>query len=324
MTNEPVPKTSESGPRLAAWAYALSGLGGLGMVTWGLWNREPFFIGAGGLSLTMVGAFAPVSLLRPRPADASAAQSGAFADLRADIQRLAESIRTMGQEQALSDDARRVLNRKRERELLCKAIEEDIHAEDWDAALILVKELAESFGYRADAEEFRTRIETARFETVDRRVGAAVRGLDQLLLERRWDRAGQEAARIARLYPDSPRVEGLRHRVHQAREVYKADLERRFLHAAKEERVDDAMDLLKELDAYMTEVEGQRLAEVARGVIGKARENLGAQFRLAVHDRRWRHAAEIGGRIIEEFPNTKMAEEVRGLIDGLRAKAAAL
>ncbi|MCC6283990.1 MAG: hypothetical protein IT439_01620 [Phycisphaerales bacterium] len=322
MAQEPGSGSGREGLRIAAWSYAIAGLGGLGMVTWGLWNRETFFIGAGGVSLAMVGAFAPVSLIRARGGEPSG--GGAIDELRADMQQLAQSIRVMGQEQALSDDARRVLNRKRERELLCKAIEEDIHAEDWDAALILVKELAESFGYRADAEEFRTRIETARFETVDRRVAAAVRGLDQLLLERRWDRAGQEAARIARLYPDSPRVEGLRHRVHQAREVYKADLERRFLHAAKEERVDDAMDLLKELDAYMTEVEGQRLAEVARGVIGKARENLGAQFRLAVHDRRWRHAAEVGSRIIEEFPNTKMAEEVRGLIDGLRAKAATL
>jgi hypothetical protein len=35
----------------------------------------------------------------------------------------------LAEEQALSDDARRVLNRRRERELLCRAIEEDIAAE---------------------------------------------------------------------------------------------------------------------------------------------------------------------------------------------------
>lgn len=307
--------------RYAAWAYVFSTLVSLGMLGWGLYERDMFFLVVGGLGLVMVGAFAPVTLLNSRPAPLSG--SGEIETLRLEMQRLGEAFQHMAQEQALSDDARKVLNRKRERELLRRAIEEDMAAEDWDAALILVKELAESFGYRADAEEFRSRIETARYETMERRVVAAIRGMDQLISERRWDRADQEAARIARLYPDSPRVDGLRHRVHQAREAYKQDLERRFLHAAREERTDDAMELLRELDAYMSEAEGQRLQEVARGVIGKARDNLGAQFRLAIHDRRWRHAAEIGGRIIEEFPNTRMAEEVRGLIDGIRAKAAA-
>src|SRR5690606_40625099 len=104
----------------------------------------------------------------------------------------------------------------------------------------------------------------------------------------------REAARIRRLFPDSPRVENLRARVEQARGVYKADLERRFLEAAQESRVEDAMELLKELDTYLTETEAAPYREVARGVIGKARENLGAQFKLAVQDRRWAAAAAIG------------------------------
>ncbi|MBX3363740.1 MAG: hypothetical protein KF866_03145 [Phycisphaeraceae bacterium] len=313
--------SSPSNPlRYAAWAYVFSTLMSLAMLGWGIYALDVFFLAMGGLGLVMVGAFAPVTLL---PSKSSGGAPTEIAALREELRTLADAFEHMAREQALSDDARRVLNRKRERELLCKAIEEDMSAQDWDAALVLVKELAESFGYRADAEEFRTRIETSRYEHLERRVLAAIRGLDQLIADRRWDKADQEAARISRLYPDSPRVDGLRHRVHQAREAYKQDLERRFLHAAREERLDDAMDLLKEMDAYLSESEGQRLQEVARGVIGKARENLGAQFKLAVHDRRWRHAAEIGGRIIEEFPNTRMAEEVRGLIDGIRAKAGA-
>ena len=68
-----------------------------------------------------------------------------------------QTLERLGEQQTLSDDARRVLNRRGERDLLRRAIEEDISAEDWDAAMILVKELAERFGYRADAEEFRER-----------------------------------------------------------------------------------------------------------------------------------------------------------------------
>jgi hypothetical protein len=241
-----------------------------------------------------------------------------------DAAKFQELIRTMDQlaeQGSLSDDARRVLNRRRDRELLRRAIQEDIHCEDWDAAMVLVKELAERFGYRSDAEEFRQRIEQARYETVQRKVSEELQRLDVLIAQRRWDQAASEAARIGRLYPDSPRVEGLRHRVEHARQLYKADLERRFLTAAEESRIEEAMALLKELDAYLSESEAEPYREVARGVIGKARDNLGAQFKIAVQDRRWHRAAEVGEQIVDQFPNSRMAEEVRAMLDQIRARA---
>ncbi len=234
---------------------------------------------------------------------------------------IADSVRLLHEQSSLSDDARRVLNRRVERDLLCRAIEEDIQNQNWDAAIVLCRELADRFGYLADAEEFRGRIEAARAEMQERRVREAVAHLDGLIVQRRWDAALQEAGRIQRLFPESPKVERLRERVTQARAVYKEDLERRFLDAADQSRIEEAMSLLKELDNYLTEREAEEFREVARGVIGKARENLGAQFKIAVRDRRWPVAAAIGRRIIAEFPNTRMATEVRGMMDGILTKA---
>lgn len=236
------------------------------------------------------------------------------------MQGLAKSVDRLVEHGSLSDEARRVLYRRHDRDLLRQAIQEDIAAEDWDAAMVLVKELAERFGYRSDAEEFRARIEQARFDTVQRKVNEAISQLDALISGRRWDQAAVEAARIGRLYPDSPRVEGLRHRVEQARMLYKTDLERRFLRSAEEDRIEDAMEMLKELDAYLTEDEAGPYREVARGVIGKARDNLGVQFKLAVQDRKWDRAASLGEQIIDQFPNSRMAEEVRGMLDSIRGR----
>ncbi|MFA6044940.1 MAG: hypothetical protein WC718_08150 [Phycisphaerales bacterium] len=131
-----------------------------------------------------------------------------------------------------------------------------------------------------------------------------------------------DAGRIMRLFPDSPRVESLRNRVAEARAAFKRDLERRFLVASHEGKSDEALELLRELDQYLTAAEAEPLRELARGVIGKARENLGAQFKLAVQDKRWREAVNLGEEIISQFPNTRMAGEVRGVIDGIREKAA--
>jgi hypothetical protein len=156
---------------------------------------------------------------------------------------------------------------------------------------------------------------------VQRKVQEGVTRIDWLIGQRRWDQALTEAGRTGRLYPDAPQVEGLRHRVEHARSLYKTDLERRFLVSAEEDRIDEAMELLKELDAYLTETEAEPYREMARGVIGKARENLGAHFKLAVQDRQWDRAATLGQRIIEQFPNSRMAQEVRQLLDGIRARA---
>lgn len=300
------------------WVYAVALLLSLGLCVFGVMREETLVAALGVLGVVFTTASAPLAFLYAESLGKGVAADGsATASLNSAIERLAE-------QQALSDDARRVLHRKRERELLRSAIEEDIRAEDWDAALVLVDELAERFGYRADAEEFRSRIEDARATHVNRSIAEAVGGLDALIGEHRWTDALGEAGRIARLFPDSFTFETLRQRVDDARERYKKDLERRFLHAAGENRVDAAMGILKEMDAYLSEDEAEPFKEVARGVIGQARENLGVRFKLAVQDKQWVEAAEVGERIIAEFPNTRMSEEIRGVIDSIRQRAAAM
>ncbi len=294
--------------------YGALALLGTGLAVAGLANGNATVALIGGVGAFVALAAAPVAfLVRRAPAEGSA-----------DLGALALAVQELSERQALSDDARRVLSRKREREILCRAIEEDIATGDWSAATVLVKELAERFGYRAEAEGFRDRIEHARDEIVHTEIEELIRGLDRLILQLKWEDAEAEAARITRLYPDSPRTEGLRRRVSKSRERYKADLERRFLHLAREERVDEAFEILKELDQYLTEAEAAPLAELARGVVGKARENLGVQFKLAYQDKDWTRCNEVGERIISEFPNTRMAEEVRAMIDFIRDRAMSL
>jgi hypothetical protein len=297
---------------VAAALVALYGAGTIGGAA-----QNDILLAAGVICMLMTAILWPILRRLYAPMDDTTA--GAATPQK--LGELGEAIRVLTDHVSLSGDARRVLNRRAEKDLLCRAIEEDINAEDWDAAIVLCRELADRFGYRIEAEEFRAKIDSARGEVQERKVADSIARLDGLIIQRRWDVALREAARIQRSYPDSHRVETLRQRVEQARAVYKADLERRFLDAAQNEHFDEAMDLLKELDSYLTEHEAEPFREVARGVIGKARENLGAQFKVAVRDKQWPKAAAIGRRIINEFPNTRMATEVRELLDGILQRA---
>jgi hypothetical protein len=297
-----------------AWYVLLAGTGIVVMLARGI---DGATLGLVGVGVTL--AIAPIGIMAAyRSAGLAGSQT-----LERKIDRLIQAMETSTQEGGLSESAKRVIHRREERELLRRAIEQDIHAQDWDAAMVLVKELAESFGYRADAEEFRARIERARAQTLDQHVIEALTGLDELIRGRRWTEAYSEAARIQRLYPDSHRVDGLRERVDEARARYRKELERNFLLAAERSRVDDAMAMLKELDQYLTPAEAEQYSEVARGVIGKSRENLGVRFKLMVQDHMWEGALDTGQQIIEQFPNTRMAQEVRELLPVLRERAAA-
>ena len=267
------------------------------------------------VALSVFLAVLPIALLLAAPRRGETSQ-------HTEIRKLAEAVNTMVQESGLTEGAKRVIHRREERDIIRRAIEQDIADKDWDAAMVLVKELAEKFGYRVDAEEFRQRIEKARLQTLDADAAQALSQLDELLRHRQWAEAYAEAARIQRLYPDSHRVVGLRERVDREFELYRKELERRFLIAAQREQVDDAMQLLKELDQYLAPHEAEPLQEVARGVITKSRENLGVQFKLLLQDHQWQEAIDVGEQIVREFPNTRMAQEVREVMDSLKQRVA--
>ena len=81
--------------------------------------------------------------------------------------------------------------------------------------------------------------------------------------------------------------------------------------AVKRQATDRSLEILRELDMYLTPNEGLALQEAAREVFRTKLHNLGVQFSLAVSDRNWVEALEIGEEIMRGFPNSRMAKEIR-------------
>jgi hypothetical protein len=286
-----------------------------GMVASGAIGDDWTTAGIGLLAVMITGCSVPIAFALRDAADRGAAGgepiSGELRDL----------LHELHEHSMLSDSAKRVLFREREMGLLRAAVENDIAEGKYNVALTLCDEMADVFGHRNEAEAFRGQIMQARQERYDLEVQAALEHFDALLGQRDWAMVHQEAARIRRLYHDSHLVQNLDQHILQARAEHKNELEGRFLQAAQRDDVEAAMALLKQLDRYLEPTEAERLAEVAQGVVVKHRDNLGVQFKLAVNDRRWAEAARIGETIVAEFPNTKMADEVRSMIDLLRTRA---
>jgi hypothetical protein len=181
--------------------------------------------------------------------------------------------------------------------------------------------MANLFGYREEAEAFRQRIQQAGQASFESKVRTAMAEFEGVLASRDWANAHREAGRIKRLYPAHPVVQDIDQRILDAREAHKRDLEAQFLDAVSREDVHESMSLLKHLDRYLSREEAERLAPMAQRVVVRHRDMLGVQFKQAVADHRWSEAAQAGEVIMAEYPNTKMADEVRSMIDVLRVRA---
>ncbi|HMN96304.1 MAG TPA: hypothetical protein PKC43_08335 [Phycisphaerales bacterium] len=282
----------------------------------GAWTQTLFAASGIGAVVALCTAFAIAGL--------SGSEGDAARSVRTIEDLLREQVRLLAQvheHTMLSEGGKRLLYRAKELDLLRHAIEEDIARGDYDAALTMCTTMAEEFGFRVEAETFRETIESMRREHVERSVQESLAALDAALNDRDWMAARHEAARIRRLYPDAPAVDDLEPRIERARQAHKTAMIERFVTAADHGEDETAMALLRELDRSLSREDAAMLQERAQGVVARHRENLSVQFNIAVRDRNWAEAVRVGNDIVREFPNSKMAEEVRSMIDVLQTRA---
>jgi len=221
----------------------------------------------------------------------------------------------------LSDGAKSIAHREKERDALRNAIREDIVKQDWEGAYRLIDEMERRFGYREEAERFREEVDTIRQETIKAKIDQAADHIEELLSQRAWDQAREECARLLRLFPGNERVVRLLKELEDRRDERKRQLLTEWNEAVQKSEIDRGIAILRELDQYLTRSEAAALQDSARGVFKARLTNLGVRFSLAVTERRWRDALETGLQIIDEFPNSRMAQEVRERMDALRRRA---
>jgi outer membrane protein assembly factor BamD (BamD/ComL family) len=224
---------------------------------------------------------------------------------------------------SLSDQARSLIYRDREIEAFRETVQADLTRQDYGAAEEHIEAIARRFGYTEEAERLRKEVEESRQATTDGKLDQAVRRLAAILERHDWARAHREAQRILQTFPDHPKAASLPQRIEEARLQTKRSLLKQYKEAVDKKDVESGVRLLKELDRYLTPQEAAAWAESARGVFHAQLVNLGVQFSIHVADQRWDQALATGEEIMREFPNTRMAQEVREKLDLLRQRAAA-
>lgn len=231
-----------------------------------------------------------------------------------------EYARTVADNSSLSDWVKRIVYREKDFDFVRDSVEGAIVRQDWETAEHLIRELGEELGYPDEAKRLREQVTKARASTVDERVAVALKRFEQLCEAHKWEQALREAERLQTLFPNVSSIRALPSAIEQRRAEFKRALLKRYDEAVRGHRLDEAHDLLVELDQYLAPTEAAALKESARGVFKAKLLQMGVQFSLAVSDHQFPRAIEVGEELCREFPNSRYAQEIRGLLPTLRLR----
>jgi hypothetical protein len=237
--------------------------------------------------------------------------SKAMASIRDGLLQIHHSTR-------ISEAAKAIAFREDDKRSLREAVFERLKQNDFDGAYGIVDEIENHSEYRLLAEELRKQVDNYRNATHDERIDQAIAQIQKLFDGCQWVKASLQIESLIRANPDSEKFKALRQQLVERKEERKRILLAAWDDAVTRQETDRSLEILRELDMYLTPNEALALQEAAKDVFRTKLHNLGVQFALAVSDKHWSNALEIGQQIVRDFPNSRMSIEIREKLHVLR------
>ncbi len=211
----------------------------------------------------------------------------------------------------ISDAAKAIAFREDDKRSLRETVFERLKQNDFAGAYEIVDEIENHSEYRLLADELRKQVDEYRNATQDERIDKAIVQVERLFDGCQWVKASLQIESLIRANPESEKLKGLRQQLVQRKEERKRILLAAWDDAVTQQETDRSLEILRELDMYLTPNEALALQEAAKDVFRTKLHNLGVQFALAVSDKHWSNALEIGQQIVRDFPNSRMSGEIR-------------
>lgn len=218
----------------------------------------------------------------------------------------------------ISEAAKAIAFREDDRRSLREAVFERLKQNDFDGAYEIVDEIENRSEYRLLAEELRKQVDSYRNATQDERIDQAIAQVEKWFDACQWVKASLQIESLIRANPDSDKMKALRQKLVERKEERKRILLAAWDDAVTQQETDRSLEILRELDMYLTPNEALALQEAAKDVFRTKLHNLGVQFALAVSDKQWSSALDVGQQIIRDFPNSRMSGEIREKLHVLR------
>jgi hypothetical protein len=247
--------------------------------------------------------------------------AGEIGRLETLLEDQASSARKLVDLASLSDQTKSLLYRDREVEAFREMMHSMLVRQDYKMAEELIAGIEKRPSMALDAAVMRQELEATRQASIEGKIDLAIGRVEEIIAKSDWPRAVREAARMTAAFPHNAKILALPQHIEEARMKHKRDLLQNYGEAVRKNDVDASIELLKELDRYLSPQEAAALQDSARGVFKAHLHNLGVQFAIRVAEKQWKEAITAGEEIMREFPNSRMAHEVRAKMDLLNERA---
>jgi hypothetical protein len=301
------------------WHLLFAGLAVITMVVWVLAQAIPFFNGSFLMLLLLasaIGVFAIIFLLY-QLVNILTLNQQYFEKLNDSLTASKELLEQVNRDIKLSDTVKSIVYRDMNYQHLRTSVMEKLHKPDFKATYAMIEDIARSAEYKTLAEELKMIADNYQDATEQGRTSQIEKYIDELLDQYQWASANIQIETFIRQYSDLDKGRALKQKLIEKKEQRKRRLLADWDEAVKREDTDGSIMVLKELDLYLTPSEGLALQEAASEVFKNKLHNLGVRFSLAVSEKQWANALAAGHEIIKGFPNSRMADEIRGKLSTL-------
>jgi hypothetical protein len=227
------------------------------------------------------------------------------------LEKNRSALTQVNQSARLSETAKAIAFRDADRESLREAVFEKLQQKDFDTAYEMIDEIAHATIYQELVKQLRDEADKYRDASDQERINQVIAHIERLFDSFQWAKASNLIEKLIKAEPESEKAKAMRQKLLDRKQERKKTLLALWDDAVKREDTDRGLELLRELDLYLTPNEGLALQQSARGVFRNKLHSLGVQFSLAVSEREWATALETGQQIMRGFPNSRMAEEIR-------------
>jgi hypothetical protein len=234
------------------------------------------------------------------------------------LENISSGLAQINHSTRVSEAVKAIAFRDADKQSLREAVFDKLQQQDFAAAEEIINEIAKHPEYKELAEQLRVQTERYHDATDQERLNQVMAHINKLLDDCQWARASAQIEGLIKAHPDNGQAKAMRQVLLDKKQERKRILLAAWDDAIQNRETDRSLEILKDLDQYLTPNEGLALQEAARDVFRTKLHNLGVQFAISVTEKRWVDALEIGQNIIADFPNSKMSEEIRGKLDVLK------
>lgn len=221
----------------------------------------------------------------------------------------------------MSDTAKEIVFRDSEQMELGEAALTKLHQHEFDEADSMINAMSEYPKYKDLAIRLKRMSEKYHSATEEGRVNQIISYIEDLFEQKLWIQATTQVANLVKMFPYSEKAKTMPARLRERKDRQKRELLADWDLAVRDKNTDRGLEILKELDLYLTPNEALALRESASTVFKTKLHNLGVEFSVAVAEQNWKKALETGRDIVQNFPNSRMAAEIRSKLDILSERA---